>query len=100
VDLKKWYLNLFPQDNFHRMITTLFKCHMIFIPKIGGRIKAPFNIHIKKEVKDIADLVNLKNKLIKKFIQNNIIRAPKDLKTRVDEFHRLLEHIFSEKQLA
>lgn len=100
VDLKKWYLYLFPQDNFHRMITTLFKCHMIFIPKIGGRIKAPFNIHIKKEVKDITNLVSLKNKLIKKFIQNNITKTSKDLKASVEEFHKLLEHIFPEKQLA
>lgn len=99
-DLEKWYIKTFPHNNFHRRISTLFKYHLINIPKIGGRKKAPFNVHISDEVKTIANLVKLKNNLIKKFIQSNFSKAMQDLEKSTKQLQNFLKKVFSEKQIA
>ncbi len=98
-DLKVWYNERFPHNNFHKMLTTLFRNHLVFIPAIGGRRKPPFKIQIKKEVKTIAGLISLKNKLIKKYLRNNQIKDNNILERNTKEFHKFLEKILSEKQV-
>ncbi|MFX1361698.1 MAG: hypothetical protein ACFE8T_15310 [Promethearchaeota archaeon] len=98
-ELKGWYNEKFPQNNFHKILTTLFRNHLVFIPKIGGRMKPPFKIQVKKEIKTIAGLISLKNKLIKKYIHNNQIKDNNILERNTKEFHKFLEKVFSEKQV-
>lgn len=98
--LKKWYLETFPHRNFHRLITNLYKYHLVNIPKIGGRKKPPFNVYITKEVKTIINLVVLKNKLIKKFIKTNFKKTTDSLEKNSEEFHEFLKSVFSEEQIV
>ncbi|MFW9771424.1 MAG: hypothetical protein ACFFEO_04560 [Candidatus Thorarchaeota archaeon] len=98
-ELKTWYSKDFPHNNFNHLITTLFKCYIVYIPKIGGRKEAPFNVHLTKEFKTIIKLVVLKNKLIKEFIKSHLSKAIQDLEKNSKEFHKFLERVFSEKQV-
>jgi len=98
-ELRKWYNENFPHNSFTHLITTLFKCHIVYIPKIGGRKEAPFNVHLMKEFKTIINLVTLKNNLIKKFIKRHFAKAIQDLEKNAREFHKFLEKIFAEKQV-
>ncbi|MFX1495119.1 MAG: hypothetical protein ACFFBZ_12610 [Promethearchaeota archaeon] len=99
IELKVWYNEKFPHTNFYKILTTLFRNHLVFIPKIGGRRKPPFKIQIKKEIKTIVGLISLKNRLIKKYIQNNQIKDNNVLERNTKEFHKFLEKVFSEKQV-
>ncbi|MFX1497376.1 MAG: hypothetical protein ACFFBH_07610 [Promethearchaeota archaeon] len=98
-ELKSWYNKKFPHNNFNHLISTLFKCYIVYIPKIRGRKEAPFNVHLAKEFKTINNLVILKNKLIKEFIKNHFTKAIQDLEKNSKEFHKFLERVFSEKQV-
>ncbi len=98
--LKKWYLETFPHRNFHKIISNLYKYHLVNIPKIGGRKNPPFNVYITKEVKPIINLVVLKNRLIKKFIKTNFKEPSNSLEKYSEEFHEFLKNVISEEQVV
>ncbi|MFW9937552.1 MAG: hypothetical protein ACFFD5_07875 [Candidatus Thorarchaeota archaeon] len=100
IDLKTWYNERFPHENFYKTITNLYKQQIVDVPKRGGKRKAPFNVYVRKEVKTIVNLIILKNKLIKEFIKNNIIENTRILEKNAEEFHVFLKSVFSEKQIV
>lgn len=95
--LKAWYDKRFHDKNFHKMILTLLKSHMIDIPEIDGKKKPPFLVYISKEIKDIVKLIIAKNKLIKQFLQNNFKFQPFEKETQ--ELHNFLNRLFSKSQI-
>jgi len=99
-DLKEWYIEKFPHNNFHRLITSLFRNQIVYIPKIGGRKNTPFYVHVAKEIKTITNLLILKNKLLKKFLENNSTKDTDALERNTKQFHKFLERVFSEKQVV
>jgi hypothetical protein len=99
-ELKIWYNENFPHENFYKMISNLYKQQIIDLPKLGGKRKAPFTVYVRKEVKTIINLINMKNKLIKEFIKNNIIEDTRILEKNSKEFHIFLKSVFSEKQVV
>jgi hypothetical protein len=98
-DLKTWYSQKFPHNSFRKVITILFRNQLVFIPQIGGRKKSPFNIHVSKEVKTIINLVNLKDKLIKKFVENYKSNGQK-IEKEIQQFQNLLKRALSEPQIS
>jgi len=91
-DLTKWFNKKFEGKNFHKIMIALLKNHMIDIPKIGGKKKSPFIVHISKEIDAIVKLVITKNKLIKQFIKNNIKLHP--FKEETQELRDFLKKVF------
>jgi hypothetical protein len=75
-NLKKWYLDNFPEGNFYRLIIKLIKNQMIVIPNIGKSKNPPFNIYIAEDLKKIVNLIELKNKLLKRFIKKHQMDSP------------------------
>ena len=99
-DLKFWYNEHFPHENFYKTISGLYKQQLVDLPKTGGKRKAPFTVYVRKEVKTIVNLIIMKNKLIKEFIKNNIIEDTRILEKNAKEFHTFLKTVFSEKQIV
>jgi hypothetical protein len=95
-DLKTWYTKQFPDKNFHKMMVTLLKTHMVNIPKINGKKKSPFMLHISKEIKTVIKLIITKNTLIKQFLRNNLKVQPFEEETQ--ELHAFLQKVFSKTQ--
>ncbi|MFX0057158.1 MAG: hypothetical protein ACFE85_06220 [Candidatus Hodarchaeota archaeon] len=99
-ELKIWYNENFPHENFYKTISSLYKQQIVDLPKIGGKRKAPFTVYVRKEVKTIVNLIIMKNRLIKEFIKNNIIEDTRVLEKNAKEFHIFLKSVFSEKQVV
>jgi len=98
-DLKEWYSEEFPQNSFRKVISTLFRNQLVFVPQIGGKKKSPFNVHVSKEVKTIINLISLKNKLIKKFVENYKTNGQK-IEKEIELFQNILKRVLSEPQIS
>jgi hypothetical protein len=96
--LKTWYVKRFHDKNFHKMIVTLLKSHLIYIPQIDGKKKSPFLVYISTEIKEIIKLIISKNKLIKQFLQNTLKLQPFEKETQ--ELHNFLNRVFSKSQIS
>jgi len=93
-NLKKWYISNFPEGNFYRLIIKLIKNQMILIPNIGKSKNPPFNIYIAEDLKKIVNLIELKNKLLKRFIKKYQKESPEVIEKKSKELHKIIERPF------
>lgn len=68
-ELKDWYTEEYPQNNFYKLAAKLLKNQMIYIPNFGKTKKPPFTAYVTDDIKTIVNLLNLKSKLIDNFIE-------------------------------
>ena len=93
-NLKKWYIENFPEGNFYKIIIKLIKNQMILIPNIGKSKNPPFNIYIAEDLKKIVNLIELKNNLLKRFIKKHQVDSPEVIEKKSKELHKIIEKPF------
>lgn len=90
-NLKEWYTNKYPDDNFYKLIRNLITLQMISIPNVGKSKNPPFNVYIAEDIKTITRLISLKNKLLKLFIKNHQKESPEVIKKRTRKLQEIIE---------
>jgi len=90
-NLKEWYTNKYPDDNFYKLIRNLITLQMISIPNVGKSKNPPFNVYIAEDIKPITRLISLKNKLLKLFIKNHQKESPEVIKKRTRKLQEIIE---------
>ena len=95
-NLKDWYTKNFPDSNFYKLMIKLTKNQMIVIPNIGKSKNPPFNVYITEDIKKIVNIIDLKNKLLKRFIKKYQTDSPEVIKKKSKALHKIIEEPFPE----
>ena len=90
-NLKEWYRNKYPDENFYKLIRNLISLQMISIPNVGKSKNPPFNVYIAEDVKAIIGLINLKNRLLKSFIENHQKESPEAIEKKARNLQEIIE---------
>ncbi|MHA2280705.1 MAG: hypothetical protein ACXAC5_07625 [Promethearchaeota archaeon] len=92
--LREWYSSKFPETNFTNLLIKLIKYHMIIIPNVGKSKKPPFTVYIAEDIKRIINLIDLKNRLLKRFIKKRQKESSEVIEKRSKELEEILEKTF------
>jgi hypothetical protein len=90
-NLKEWYTNKYPDDNFYKLIRNLITVQMIVIPNVGKSKNPPFNVYIAEDIKPITRLISLKNKLLKTFMNKHQEESPEAIEKRAKKLQEIIE---------
>jgi hypothetical protein len=90
-NLKEWYTNKSPDDNFYKLIRNLITLQMINIPNVSKSKNNSFNVYIAEDVKTIIRLINLKNRLLKNFIDKHEKENPEAIEKRAKNLQEIIE---------
>ena len=90
-NLKEWYTNKYPDNNFYKLIRNLITVQMITIPKVGRSKSPPFNVYIAEDIKSIVRLISLKNRLLKTFMDKHQKESPEAIEKRASKVQEILE---------
>ena len=91
-NLKEWYTNKYPDDNFYKLIRNLITVQMIIVPNVGGSKNPPFKVYIAEDVKTIIRLISLKNRLLKMFIKNHQKESSEAIQKRSKKLQEIIEN--------
>lgn len=91
-NLKEWYTNKYPDDNFYKLIRNLITLQMIVIPNVGKSKNPPFNVYIAEDIKALVRLISLKNRLLKTFIDNHQKENPEEIEKRAKKLQEIIEN--------
>jgi len=91
-NLKEWYTNKYPDNNFYKLIRNLITAQMIIIPNVGRSKNPPFNVYIAEDIKTITRLISLKNRLLKMFIKNHQKESPEAIEKRARNLQEIIEN--------
>jgi small GTP-binding protein len=89
--LRDWYSKKFPDNNFYKLMIKLIKNHMITIPLVGKSKTPPFNVYIDEDIRQIINLISLKNKLLKRFINKRQRESSETIEKRTEEQERYIK---------
>jgi hypothetical protein len=67
---------------------------MIIIPNVGKSKKPPFTVYIAEDIKRIINLIDLKNRLLKRFIKKRQKESSEVIEKRSKELEEILEKTF------
>ena len=90
-NLKEWYTNKYPDDNFYKLIRNLITLQMIGIPNVGKSKNPPFNVYIAEDIKSIVRLISLKNRLLKTFMNKHQEESPEAIEKRAKKLQEIIE---------
>ena len=90
-NLKEWYTNKYPDNNFYKLIRNLITAQMIIIPNVGRSKNPPFNVYIAEDIKTIIRLISLKNRLLKMFVNNHQEESPEAIEKRTRKLQEIIE---------
>ncbi|NVM17212.1 MAG: hypothetical protein HWN80_05805 [Candidatus Lokiarchaeota archaeon] len=90
-NLKEWYINKYPDDNFYKLIRNLITAQMVSIPNVSKSKNPPFNVYIAEDIKTIIGLISLKNRLLKNFIENHQKESPEAIEKRAQKLQEIIE---------
>jgi len=93
-NLKKWYTEKYPDDNFYKLIRNLIKVQMIIIPNVGKSKNPPFNVYIAEDIIRIIKLIGLKNRLLKMFVKKYNKESSEEIEKRTKELQEIIENSF------
>jgi len=91
-NLKEWYTNKYPDDNFYKLIRNLITVQMIVIPNVGRSKNPPFNVYIAEDIKTIVRFISLKNRLLKEFINKHQKENPEVIEKRARNLQEIIEN--------
>lgn len=91
-NLKECYINIFPDENFYKLIRNLISLQMISIPNVGKSKNPPFNVYIAEDIKAIIGVINLKNRLLKSFIKNHQKESPEAIEKKARNLQEIIEN--------
>ena len=91
-NLKEWYTNKYPNNNFYKLIRNLISLQMIIIPNVGRSKNPPFNVYIAEDIKTIVRFISLKNRLLKEFINKHTKESPKAIEKRARNLQEIIEN--------
>jgi len=91
LQLKEWYSQNFPNQNFYSLIIKLMKYQMIYIPDFGSYKKVPFRIYVSDKIKAIINLTLFKNKLLNSYIEELQESASKPQESKTRNLKELLD---------
>ncbi|GAH12966.1 unnamed protein product, partial [marine sediment metagenome] len=83
--LRDWYLTKFPDNIFPKLVIKLIRYHLITIPNVGKSKTPPFNVYITEDIKEVIDLIDLKNSLLKRFRKRNHKDDSNELRELLEE---------------
>ena len=89
--LRDWYSTKFPDNNFYKLLIKLIRYHLITIPNVGKSKTPPFNVYMSEDIKKIINLIDLKNRLLKRFIKIRQEEDSEAIEKRSKELGELLE---------
>jgi len=92
--LRDWHSTKFPENNFYKLLIRLIKNHLIIIPNVGKSKIPPFNVYIAEDIKRIISLIDLKNRLLKRFIKMRQKESFETIEKRSKELEEILEESF------
>jgi hypothetical protein len=92
--LREWYTKEFPESNIYKLMIDLIKNRMITIPNVGKSESPPFKVYISEDIKRIIELIDLKNRLLKRFITANQKESSEEIQKRSKELEEILEKSF------
>ena len=67
---------------------------MITIPNVGKGKTPPFNVYMAEDIKKIINLIDLKNRLLKRFIKMRQKESSEAIEKRSKELEEILEESF------
>ena len=90
-NLKEWYTNKYPDNNFYKLIRNLITAQMITIPNVGRSKNPPFNVYIAEDIITIIRLISLKNRLLKMFVKKHQEESSEAIEKRTRKVQEIIE---------
>lgn len=94
--IRDWYSTEFPENNFFKLLRRLIKNHLITIPNVGKSKNPPFNVYIAEDIKRIIRMIDLKNRMLKRFIKKRQKESSESIDKRSKELENILTQSFLE----
>ncbi len=92
--LREWYSTKFPDNNFYNLMIKLIRNQLITVPSVGESKKPPYTVYVTEDIKKIIKLIDLKNRLLKNFIENHQKEKSGEIEKRSKELENILEKSF------
>jgi hypothetical protein len=92
--LREWYSTKFPDSNFYNLMINLIRNQLITVPSVGESKKPPYTVYITEDIKEIISLIDLKNSMLKNFMEKHQKESSVEIEKRSKELEDILEKSF------